>query len=219
MALSEDWGINLITIMSYQTFDSHLCSSSENYHRMTSLIVPRPIAWVSTLSLEGVVNLAPFSFFNGVSSNPLCLSIAVARKEDGSKKDTLVNIEATGEFVVNASHEWMAEAINQSSAPLPPEESEVDHLHLSTIPSLHVKPPRVKESLAHFECRTEKLVEIGDGASGSSTLIIGRILAIHIDDSLMTEKGRVDPLKLKPISRLGGMTWSKLGELVNLIRP
>ncbi len=181
-------------------------------------IIPRPIAFVTTQDENGVTNLAPFSFFNGVSSNPPCLVFSVARKDDGSKKDTLLNIEKTGEFVVNSSDESILHQINAASEEFPYGVSEFEKVGLTPLSSLWVKPPRVLEAAIQMECRLEKAVEIGGAEAGSSTLVIGRILGIHVSERIL-EAGKISYTKLKPVARLGGREWLKGGEVFSLNRP
>lgn len=202
----------------YVFHDFSKLTTRDVYGWMISTIVPRPIAFVTTMNHQGIVNLAPFSFFTGVSSNPPCLLISITRHPDGRKKDTLLNIEATREFVVNSTHEWLVNQINSASANEPPEVSELEVVGLNQIPSMLVKPPRVAECLFHHECRLEKFVEIGDGGVGSSTIVVGRILGTHISDRILTA-GKVDFKKIKPLSRLGGQEWSMGGEVFSLERP
>lgn len=184
---------------------------------MIHAIVPRPIAFVSTVDENGVVNLAPFSFFNGVSSSPPCLVFSVTKKGDGTKKDTLRNIEKNREFVVNAAQENIAGPVNAASEEFPYGVSEVEEIGLTTVPSLFVRPPRIVECDFQMECRLEKLVEIGEGA-GSSTLVVGRILGMHVAERILTN-GKIDYAKLKPLARLGGKQWLKGGDVFELTRP
>jgi flavin reductase (DIM6/NTAB) family NADH-FMN oxidoreductase RutF len=186
-------------------------SVRDTYQLLISSIVPRPIAFVSTVSKTGVTNVAPFSFFSGVSSKPPCLSIAIARKPDGSLKDTLANIRGSGEFVVNTANEWLFDQMVDSAAPYPSETSEFEAIGLTPLASTMIKAPRVKESSLQLECILHKEVEIGDGSAGSSTLVIGEILVVHMKEDLATERG-VDIDGLKPISRLGGSDYATIGE-------
>lgn len=202
----------------YHSLDFTKIKPSEAYQWMIGAIVPRPIAWVSTQNLVGIVNLAPFSFFSGVCSNPPCLSIAITRQTDGSKKDTLLNIEKMGEFVVNSSQRSFAQEINQTSMQLPYGESELDHVKLSTLPSQIVRPPRIAECLIQQECVLEKIVEVGTGGRGSSTLVIGRIVICHVSQSIITD-GKIDYRKLDPIARLGGKEWLEKGNVFEQERP
>ncbi len=173
------------------------------YQWMISMIVPRPIAWVSSTSPSGVVNLAPFSFFNGVTSRPPTLMFVPVTKNDGTPKDTLRNIEATEEFVVNLVAAKQAESMNATAAALPPDESEMDRFAIAGVPSEQVKPPRVAGAPVAFECRLEKIIRIGD-APGVANLVLGRILCAHVLDEVLTDAGVIDPAKLDLIGRMGG---------------
>lgn len=204
--------------MSDQSLDFSKIKPRDSYQWMIHAIVPRPIAFVSTVDENGVINLAPFSFFNGVASNPPTLVLSFTRKSDGSKKDTLLNIEKTGEFVVNTTQESIVDQVNAASEEFPYGVSELEKVGLTAVPSSWVKPPRVKESPVSFECRLEKTVEVGDGSRGSSTLVIGRVLGMHVADSVLTD-GKIDYRKLKPLARLGGAQWLKGGEVFELKRP
>ena len=194
-------------------------SQPEIYKLLIGAIVPRPIAFVSTVNAEGVGNLAPFSFFNAVSSDPPCLMISIARKSTGEKKDTLKNIEETGTFVVNCVSEWMAEPMNQASADYPYGVDEMVQVGLTAIPSIKVKASRVKEAAIQMECEVYRTLEIGDGLSlGSTTLVVGRILLMHVAESVY-DRGKIRIDALKPIARLAGSSYSKLGEVFDLARP
>jgi len=182
------------------------------YRLMISVIVPRPIALVSTISAEGRTNLAPFSFFNGVSSQPPIVMLAVGGRRKG-RKDTWNNIEATGEFVVNVVIPEIVDAMVVASGDYPPEVDEIDLTHLTRVPSRRVRPPRIGESPVQMECRLEKLEEVAGTA-----LILGRVLLYHVRDDLL-EGGGVDPSRLRPVARLGGELYSRLGEIFEKPRP
>ncbi len=188
------------------------------YKLMIGAIVPRPIAFVSSLSADGVRNLAPFSFFTGISANPpvICFS-TMRRSSDGARKDTLNNIEATGEFVVNVVSEPIAEQMNLSSAEFPPGVDEFVESGLTPVPSDLVKPPRVQESPINMECRLVQIVHVSPRPLGGS-LILGEILRFHIRDELF-ENFRIDPDKLRPIGRMGGPTFTRTTDRFDLIRP
>ena len=188
------------------------------YHLMNGTIIPRPIAFVSTINAAGVVNLAPFSFFNGVSSNPPCLMVSIAPKSDGSKKDTLRNIEETGQFVVNTASLWLAEPLVYCGAEFAYGVNEMAKAGLTPMPSIKVKAPRVKEAAVNFECELYKLVQIGDGTPGSSTAVFGKIVQVHIIRSAY-ENGRVKFSELAPLSRLGGFAYAALGDTFELKVP
>lgn len=201
-----------------KTLELSQLSTTEIYKLLIGSIVPRPIALVSSQSAQGEVNLAPFSFFTGVSSHPPCLVISFTRKNDLNKKDTLRNIESTGEFVVNTVSEWMAEPMNFASAEYPYGVDEMKKVGFTPIPSLRVKCPRVKESPIHMECRLEKKLEIGEGQVGSSTLVIGRIEMIHVMDEAL-ENGKIKWETILPLARMGGLNYGCTREVFELPRP
>jgi flavin reductase (DIM6/NTAB) family NADH-FMN oxidoreductase RutF len=184
---------------------------------MVGSIVPRPIAFVSTQSESGEGNLAPFSFFNGVSSNPPCLMFSVTKKPDGSIKDTLRNILQIKQFVVNTVSEWMAEPMNHCSGEFPYGVNEMEKAGLTPIPSKFVKPPRCKEAAVQFECELERVVEVGDGL-GSGTIVVGRIVLIHIHPKVYSQ-GHVLIDQLQPISRLAGNSYGRVNEIFDIKRP
>ncbi len=188
------------------------------YQMLVGLVAPRPIAWVTTLSQSGVINLAPFSFFNAFGANPPVVVFSPTLKRDGGKKDTLINIESNGEFVINASTEKHAELINKSSRMLLPDESEVELIGQKTSPSIKVKPPRLADVPFALECKLMQVIPIGNGAI-SANLIIGEIVTMHIDDAVLDAKGQPDPRKIKAIARLGGEFWCRTQDLFQLERP
>lgn len=190
----------------------------ETYHLLTGVVTPRPIAWVTTLSPAGVVNLAPFSFFNVFGANPPVVVFSPTLTRTGAKKDTLRNIEATGEFVIHSSVASLAEKVNLTSKELPPEQSEVELAGLHTTPSVKVKPPRVTEAPTAFECRVMHIIPVGHGAI-SANLVIGEVVMIHIADEVLDPAGRVDPRKLKTVARLGADFWCHTSDLFEQKRP
>jgi flavin reductase (DIM6/NTAB) family NADH-FMN oxidoreductase RutF len=177
------------------------------YKILIGSVVPRPIAFVSTLNDNGTVNVAPFSFFNGVSSRPLAVMLAISFKPNGSKKDTLINIERSKEFVVNTVGDWMVEPMNFCSAEYPYGVSELEKVGLTSIKSDVVAPPRVRESPVHFECRLHSLTQVGQAQAGASTVIIGEVVKCHIHQAAWSD-GKLVIEELKPISRLGGLFYS-----------
>ena len=189
------------------------------YKLMIGAIVPRPIALVSSLSAEGIPNLAPFSFFTAISANPpaICFSPMV-RSGDGKHKDTLNNIEATREFVVNVVSEDFAAKMNLTSPEYPPEVNEFEVSGLTPIASDLVKPARVKESRIQMECRLIQVVRVSDKPLGGS-LVIGEVLRFHCADDLEIDNFRIDPAKLKAIARMGGPTYARTTDLFDLQRP
>jgi flavin reductase (DIM6/NTAB) family NADH-FMN oxidoreductase RutF len=192
--------------------------SRDAYQWMTSTILPRPIAWVSTLSPDGKTNLAPFSFFQGVTSAPPSLMFVPVNLRDGSKKDTVRNIEATGEFAVNLVSYALAELMNATAALLPYGESEFEKFNVATTPSEIVKPPRVAGAPVSCECRLHSITRIGEGPSAAN-VVFGLIQVMHVDDAVLGADGRVDPLKLDLVARLGGEAYARMGELFTLKRP
>lgn len=189
----------------------------EMHKLLIGSIVPRPIAWISTISTSGATNLAPYSFFNGVSSSPPLLSVCFSYNPDRSdhKKDTLRNIEATGEFVVNIVREPNEQVMHATSGAFDQSESEIERFKLTTGPSATIRPPRVLDSPIQFECTLERSIALGDGP-GSSTLILGRIRHMHIDDTLIDEGNHIDAATLKPIGRLAGDTYCYVHEIFDL---
>jgi len=188
------------------------------YKLMIGAIVPRPIAFVSTLSPDGIPNLAPFSYFTGISANPpvICFS-PMRRGSDGGRKDTLNNIEATREFVVNIVSEEFAEKMNLCSEEFPPEVNEFEVSGLTPVPSDLVKPARVKESHVNMECRLLQVVHVSAKPLGGS-IVLGEVVRFHIDDALFDDF-RIDPDKLRAFGRMGGHTYSRTTDRFELIRP
>jgi len=186
------------------------------YKLMIGAIVPRPIAFVSTISKDGVRNLAPFSFFNGVCSNPPIVLFSTVIRKDGSNKDTLNNIEATKEFVVNIVSEDIAEQMNITSTEFPPGVDEFVESGLNPIPSDIVRPPRVKESRINMECRLVTIARFGEEPGGGCT-IFGEVVRFHIADELI-ENFRINPDKLRAIGRMGGPTYTRTNDRFDLVR-
>ena len=199
-------------------FDPQQIPPQDFYRRMTSCIHPRPIAWVSTLSPRGIANLAPFSFFNGVGANPPALMFSVVNRRDGSQKDTIINVEATRQFVVNVVSYELARKMNATSADLPYETSEFEPCGLTPAPSLRVRPPRVKEALVHLECELHQVVHIGQGPLAAN-VVIGRILLIHADDAVLDADGQIDPQKLDSVGRMGGQLYATTRDRFEMPRP
>jgi flavin reductase (DIM6/NTAB) family NADH-FMN oxidoreductase RutF len=188
----------------------------EKYKLLIGAVVPRPIAWVTSLSAAGVVNAAPFSYFNVACIDPMMISVAVARKPGSVMKDTARNIQETGEFVVNMADIHNVDQMNQTSADYPADISEVEELGLAPVPSVAVKVPRLSESRIHFECRLHQIVTLGEPAA--SDLIIGQVVHVHVDDELYFD-GKIDIAKLQPVSRVAGLTYATIGELFDRPRP
>jgi flavin reductase (DIM6/NTAB) family NADH-FMN oxidoreductase RutF len=201
----------------FESLDPSTLDVRQTYRLMIGAIIPRPIAFVSTMSPEGVGNLAPFSYFNAVSSEPPCLMFSIARKPNGENKDTLRNIEATRQFVVNITSTWMAEAMNATAADYPYGVDEMQKVGLTPLPSLKVKPPRVAESAIQMECVLEGSLEVGDQGAGAATVVVGRILQFHLHSSVHHE-GKIDPRALDPLARLAGFSYARLGQVFDIPR-
>ena len=181
------------------------------YRLITGVVVPRPIAWVTSLSATGVLNLAPFSAFTFVSPKPPMLAISVGRKS-GIYKDTAQNILNNEEYVVHIADSSLMNAVHESSTEHPPEVSEVEELRLSTLPGERVKVPRLAAAPIAMECRFRQCLEFGETRS---RLIVGEVLVFHIRDGLV-HNGKIETEALDPIARIAGPRYAKLGEIVTL---
>ncbi len=175
------------------------------FRLVLGLVVPRPIGWVSTVSREGVLNIAPFSFFNAVNDEPPVLMISVSDRDDGTPKDTVRNILETGEFVVNLVTEDLFEKMLVTGEDFPPEVDEFEKAGLTPEPSKFVKAPRVKESKVSFECRLFRHEKVYD-----MHLILGEALLISVEDGIVDEEGRVDYNRLRILGRLGGKYYVRV---------
>jgi len=202
--------------MFYETTDHH----GLKHNPFKSLIVPRPIGWISTLDSHGVVNLAPYSYFNGVGSEPPTVMFASegSHTEDGFK-DSASNARETGEFVCNLATWELREAMNATSAQVARAVDEFELAGLTPAPSQLVKPPRVKESPVHLECTHLKTVELPSNNPQRPNLIVfGRVVGIHIDDSIIAD-GMIDMNVFKPIARLGYMDYTMVDNVFTMRRP
>jgi len=183
----------------------------QTYKLMTGVIVPRPIAWITTLSEDGVVNLAPFSCFTFVSNKPPMVGINIGRKA-GVRKDTGHNIHANGEFVVHVTDEALLEPMHLSAVEHPADVSEVEVLGLETRPSDQVRVPRLAAAPVSMECALRQIIPFGDTGA---EFYVGEVLVFHVRDELY-ENGKIETARLKPVCRLGGPNYSKLGEIVHM---
>lgn len=188
----------------------------EKYKLLIGSVVPRPIAWVTSVSAAGVVNAAPFSYFNIACNDPMLVSIAIIRKPGSVMKDTARNICETGEFVINMVDRYNVDAVNETSIDVPPEISEVDRLGLTKLPAAAVKAPRLGEARIHFECRLHQAIALGEPTA--SDLIIGEVVHVHVDDELFAD-GKIDIARFEPVSRLAGLFYGTLGETFERPRP
>lgn len=182
------------------------------YKLLIGAVVPRPIAFVSTVDAAGVRNLAPFSFFTAVSSDPAVLCFSAGLRA-GAKKDTLVNVEETGEFVVNVVTEALAEAMNLTAAEYPPEVDEFAVAGLTAVPATVVKAPRVAESPVSFECKLRQVIPVGN-----ARLVLGDVVCVHADDSLVSDF-KIDAEKLQAVGRMGGNSYTRTRERFDMMRP
>ncbi len=171
-------------------------TAADNYKLLTNLVVPRPIAWVSSISESGLVNLAPFSFFNAVGSEPLYLVVSIGRRDDGTPKDTARNIETRGEFVVNLVTEELLAAMNVSAVDFPPDQSELTAAQLHAAPSVAIGTPRLAEAQVSLECRLFQ-----SHALGANTLYIGEVVMFHVADHLLGPRLHINGFT--PVGRLG----------------
>jgi len=185
-----------------------------------ALVVPRPIGWISSVDPQGRPNLAPYSYFNGVSSDPPCVMFAPSmRSREGMRKDSHSNAELSGDFVVNLATYELREAMNASSASLAAGENEFTAAGLETLPSRLIKPPRVKGAPVHLECVYLKTVDLPSTVAGQANfIVVGRVVGIHIDDALIVD-GRVDIARARPIARLGSMDYCVVDALFAMELP
>jgi flavin reductase (DIM6/NTAB) family NADH-FMN oxidoreductase RutF len=189
-------------------FDPGQTDSLAFYRLLNSVVIPRPIAWVSSRSADGVDNLAPHSFFTVACTDP-----PIVQFTSVGRKDSLNNVEATREFVVNFTPEPLFEAVNATSINAPPRVSEFDHVGIVREPSVRVAPPRVREAPVAIECVLHDTVALGD-----CTVVLGRVVHLAVDERAMRD-GRPAADLLRPLARLGGRQWSTLGELLEIDRP
>jgi flavin reductase (DIM6/NTAB) family NADH-FMN oxidoreductase RutF len=201
------------------SIDPKTSSAKDLYKLIIGAIVPRPIAFVSTHDGEGKLNVAPYSFFNGVASNPptIMFSVGVPSPEN-PEKDTLKNIKKTGDFVVNSANQWMIESVVHCASAFPYGVSEFEKVGLTPLKSEIVGAYRVKESAIHMECKTLKIVQIGNGAPGSSHVIFGEIVKAHVMKEAIHE-GRIDPKVIQNVGRMGGFSYTTLGEVFDIPVP
>lgn len=199
------------------TLDPTNLISHDNYKLLIGSIVPRPIAFITSKSNKNIINGAPFSYFNIVSSKPPLVSVSVGRK-NGEMKDTARNILENKEFVIHIVDEDNVKKINKTSASLPPDKSEIEFANLTLTESNFISVPGVKESKIRFECTLERIIELGDEHSINTDLIIGRIVCYHIDKAIYNN-GKININKLQPMSRLAGADYATIGDIHTIERP
>jgi len=185
-----------------------------------SCVVPRPIGWISTVSARGVHNLAPFSQFQNLTFDPPYVMFASNQNTQGRRKDTVVNTEATGQFVWNMATYELREAVNKSAEEVSPEVDEFDLAGVTKAPCRVVKPCRVAESPIHFECLYHQTIRLpGNGTMGTVDIVIGRVIGIHIKEDVIGPDGRIDVLKIRPIARLGYHDYTRVESVFQMVIP
>jgi flavin reductase (DIM6/NTAB) family NADH-FMN oxidoreductase RutF len=204
-------------MISLLSIDPGTLTERENYKFLIGSIIPRPIAFVTTQSQDGILNGAPFSYFNIVSSNPPLISLSIQRSA-GKQKDTARNIIETKEFVIHMVDEQNVEKVNQTAASLPPDQSELELAQLTPVESVKISVPGVKEAKIRMECTLAHLLELGDEESPGCDFIIGKVVQFHIDSDIY-KNGRIDAKGLAAVSRLAGTDYAKIGEIFSIERP
>lgn len=192
------------------------------FNPFKSCVIPRPIGWTTTVDAEGRVNLAPFSFFNALASEPpvVVLGINGRHGTGGPQKDTLANCRATGEFVINMATYDLREAMNRTAGPHPTGADEMRLAGLTPEPSVLVRPPRVAESPVHLECRVHQILDLpSDSPDSRNTAILGLVVGVHVRDDALTPDGRVDVERIRPIARLGYQDYATVDRVWQLVRP
>ena len=185
-----------------------------------SCMVPRPIAWISTISLEGAHNLAPYSQFQNLTFDPPYVMFSANQTTQGRRKDTVVNTEQTGEFIYNMATYDLREAVNRSAAEVPPEVDEFELAGVTKAPSIRVKACRVEESPVQFECLYHQTVRLpGNGPMGTVDVVIGRVVMVHIKDDAIGPDGRIDVLGIRPLARLGYYDYTTVDSAFEMVIP
>lgn len=198
-------------------FDPSKISGSDTYKLLTGIIIPRPIGWISSVSKDGIYNLAPFSFFNAVGEDPPHVMFSTVRTGNNNK-DTLNNVLDTKQFAVNMVTEDLVEQMNTTSQAIPSNESEFELAGLTPIESVLIKPPRVKECLVTMECELVHHYFLEDHKNGGACVIIGRVLMFHVNEKVLLEGTKINMDVYKPVARLAGSNYSKLGEIFSIKR-
>lgn len=190
-----------------------------SHNPFNALVMPRPIAWISTLDADGLANLAPYSYFNAVSAEPPYVMFAPNAATPGSAKDTYRNLSAVPEFVVSLVSEADGRAMNASSRAYPPGVDEFAACGIERVPSRLVRPPRVASARAALECRVHEIVHLPPAGGRENHVVIGAVVGIHIADEVIRADGRVDERMLEPLTRLGYMNYGSLGNIFEMQRP
>lgn len=202
--------------LSMQFYPSQI-GQRATYKLLSGAVIPRPIGWISSISPQGIPNLAPFSFFNAVGDDPPHVVFSTVRTGNVNK-DTLNNVLATGEFVVNMVTEELVEKANQTSATVPPEVDEFKLAGLTAAPSIVVKPPRVKESPIQMECKLVHHYALEGSQNGGAVLMVGRVELFHIDPSVLLDDYKINVKTYRPVARLAGSDYAKIGEIFSVKR-
>ena len=198
-------------------FDIQHTESSALYKLLTGTVIPRPIGWISTIDANGINNLAPFSYFNAVGEDPPHVMFSTTRGNNANK-DTLNNVLSNGQFVVNMVTEELAEKMNTTAQTVASDVDEFQLANVTPIPSTLIKPMRVKESLVTFECEMVHHYFLENHKNGGACIVIGRIVMMHFDDSILMDNYKINLETYKPIARLAGSNYAKLGELFSIKR-
>lgn len=204
-------------------FDPESLDIAARYKLLVGAIVPRPIAWVSTISPDGRPNLAPFSFFNGVGSNPMTILFCPANTAEGAEKDTLRNCKpiaegGVGQCVVNIVSEELTARMAATAAELPHGESEFAFAGLTPAPSVRVRPPRVLESPVSYECEVQQVIRTNPGAPSGGNVVLARVVFVHVRDDLLDARHRIDPDKLRAVGRMGGEVYARTADRFEMPR-
>jgi flavin reductase (DIM6/NTAB) family NADH-FMN oxidoreductase RutF len=198
-------------------FDPKNLEQSAIYKLLTGAVIPRPIGWISSISEDGINNLAPFSFFNAIGDDPPHVMFSTVRGNN-TNKDTLNNVLSTKQFVVNMVTEELVEQMNMTSQSIPSDESEFELAGLTPIASVKVKPMRVKESPITFECELVHHYSLENHKFGGATMIVGKIIMMHIDESVLLDNYKINMDTYKPVARLAGSNYSKIGDIFSIKR-
>lgn len=187
------------------TFDPTEHSAMDRQFMLSQLVVPRPIAMISTQSPDGIANIAPMSYFLPITGSPMLIGITMGLREDGGQKHTYENAMASGDFVINVTSDHFADQIEDVALESPPEVDEFDLVGWTSVPAAKVSSPAIGEALARLECRVSQVVELGEPGVpfGEVHLVIAEVVWVQYSDSILNERGRIDPLLLAPVSRLG----------------
>lgn len=196
--------------MAWEAVDLAELDREGRYKLLTGSVIPRPIAWVTTRMPDGRTNLAPFSQFIIISADPGLLGFSIGSRAAGDK-DTLTHLRREGEMVINSTPETCAELIQETSREFGSDVSEVDKFRLETVASVKVKPPRLAQSAIQFECRVEQLIRLG-----GSTLVVGRVLLMHIASGLRSDANHIDHKLFRPLGRIGGRRYTRLTEIIDV---